>query len=222
MVQPTLKSKTCSADTFRRFLLDMVTLQDGHNQEVHPKWIEQGYPFHRAIWTECAELLDHYGWKWWKHQLPDISQTKLEVVDIWHFGLSMIITQETDLDELAQLMVECETTSQASSEQLHSCVETLAIHALQNKFDVIAFVDLLKAIGLSLEELYGLYIGKNVLNRFRQANGYKEGTYQKTWNGQEDNVHLTRIVQEMDPFAVGFASALHRKLQQDYETANKT
>lgn len=222
MVQSTLKSKTCSPATFRRFLHDMVSLQDGHNQEVHLHWTEQGYPFHRAIWTECAELLDHYGWKWWKHQAPDISQTKLEAVDIWHFGLSMIIIQETDLAELAQLMVERETTSQASSEQLHSCVETLAMHALQNKFDVIAFVDLLKAIGLSLEELYGLYIGKNMLNRFRQANGYKEGTYQKTWDGHEDNVHLARLVQEMDPFAEGFADALYRQLQQDYETANKT
>lgn len=222
MTQPTLKSANCSANTFRRFLHDMVNLQDKHNQEVHPDWIEQGYPFHRAIWTECAELLDHYGWKWWKHQLPDISQTKLEVVDIWHFGLSMIIIQKTDLDELSRLMVECETTTRASVEQLHNCVETLAFHALQKKFDVIAFVDLLKAIDLSLKELYGLYIGKNMLNLFRQANGYKEGTYQKTWNGQEDNVHLARLVQEMDPFAVGFPSALHRKLQQDYETANKT
>lgn len=218
----TLKSTNCSAAVFRRFLDDMVSLQDGHNKEVHPDWIEQNYPFHRAIWTECAELLEHYGWKWWKHQVPDVSQTKLEVVDIWHFGLSMILIQKTDLDELSHMMVEREATTRASVEQLHDCVETLAFHALQKKFDVIAFVDLLKAIDLSLKELYGLYIGKNMLNRFRQANGYKEGTYRKIWNGQEDNVHLARLVQEMDPFAVGFAGSLQRKLQKDYKSTQTT
>lgn len=39
-----------------------------------------------------------------------------------------------------------------------------------------------------------LNMGKNVLNRFRQANGYrtaiKEGTYRKLWGGREDNEHL--------------------------------
>ena len=34
---------------------------------------------------ECSELLDHYGWKWWKHQATDLDQVKLEIVDIWHF-----------------------------------------------------------------------------------------------------------------------------------------
>ena len=35
---------------------------------------------------------------------------------------------------------------------------------------------------------------KNVLNKFRQDNGYKEGTYRKIWNGKEDNVVLSEIL----------------------------
>ena len=58
----------------------MMDLQHTHNQQVHPHWHKQNYPFHRAIWTECAELLDHYGWKWWKLQEPDLVQVKLEIV----------------------------------------------------------------------------------------------------------------------------------------------
>lgn len=38
------------------------------------------------------------------------------------------------------------------------------------------------------------YLGKNVLNRFRQENGYKEGSYIKMWDGIEDNVHLDVVL----------------------------
>ncbi len=34
-------------------------------------------------------------------------------------------------------------------------------------------------IALDRDELYRLYIGKNVLNIFRQNNGYRDGTYLK-------------------------------------------
>ena len=61
----------------------MARMQESYNCEVHPDWRNQGYPFYRAVWVECAELLDHYGWKWWKHQRPDLEQVKLEIVDIW-------------------------------------------------------------------------------------------------------------------------------------------
>jgi len=66
----------------------MARMQEAHNAQVHPEWRHQGYEYYRAVWVECAELLDHFGWKWWKHQQPDTDQVKLEVVDIWHFGLS--------------------------------------------------------------------------------------------------------------------------------------
>lgn len=46
-------------------------------------------------------------------------------------------------------------------------------------------------------DLSGYYFGKNVLNQFRQDNGYKEGTYIKIWNNEEDNVHMLRIVESL-------------------------
>ncbi len=49
-------------------------------------------------------------------------------------------------------------------------------------------------ITLSYEELYKLYIGKNILNRFRQNHGYKSGDYMKVWSGREDNVVLQEIL----------------------------
>ena len=49
---------------------------------------------------------------------------------------------------------------------------------------------------LDLETLYRLYVGKNILNQFRQDNGYKDDTYIKVWNGEEDNVVMKRIWEE--------------------------
>jgi len=43
-------------------------------------------------------------------------------------------------------------------------------------------------------EVHGLYVGKNTLNKFRMANGQKENTYYKTWDGREDNEHLTDFI----------------------------
>ena len=70
---------------------DMAEMQDRHNRLVHPRWRQQGHDYYRAVWVECAELLDHYGWKWWKRQQADLEQVKLEVIDIWHFGLSELL-----------------------------------------------------------------------------------------------------------------------------------
>ena len=59
-----------------------------------------------------------------------------------------------------------------------------------------AFLDVAIQSGLNLSALYNLYVGKNILNQFRQDHGYKEGTYIKIWNGKEDNVIMQRILDE--------------------------
>ncbi|MFT5420448.1 MAG: hypothetical protein ACI9D5_001192, partial [Candidatus Endobugula sp.] len=58
----------------------MLDLQEAMNSRVHADWREQEFEWYRAIWIECAELMDHYGWKWWKQQIPDSEQVKLELV----------------------------------------------------------------------------------------------------------------------------------------------
>lgn len=194
----------------------MLGLQHTHNQQVHPLWHTQGYPFHRALWTECAELLEHYGWKWWKLQEPDLVQVKLEIVDIWHFGLSMIIVAERNIEELANEMIENERDCSVVGTSFITTVETLAQRALDGDFDTPAFMDMMNALPFPLQDLYGIYKGKNTLNRFRQENGYREGSYQKMWDGMEDNVHLAELVQELDPFHPDFLSDLHLALENRY------
>ena len=201
-------------ETFLDCLHDMVELQKLHNGDVHPSWHTQGYPFYRAIWTECAELLDHMGWKWWKHQDSDLDQVKLEIVDIWHFGLSMLIVDEVDLGDVATQMVELH--SQLESSEFRESVEELALAALNRSFDITKFMRVLNTTPMTLNELYGIYKGKHVLNRFRQANGYKEGSYRKLWDGREDNVHLASLVRSLNAFSDTFQTDLHQALEQRY------
>lgn len=198
-----------------------MELQHTHNQQVHPQWTKQDYPFHRAIWTECAELLDHYGWKWWKLQEPDLVQVKLEIVDIWHFGLSMLIIAEQDVEELAKEMIALEKDRSVVGPSFVNTVEALALQALIRRFDVPAFMDMMNALPFPLKDLYAIYKGKNVLNRFRQANGYKEGVYQKTWTGREDNVHLAELVECMNPYSADFVSHLNQSLENRYLQVSK-
>jgi len=55
---------------------------------------------------------------------------------------------------------------------------------------LLQFMMLLYASGMTIDDLYSMYIVKNTLNRFRQNNGYKDGTYVKVIDGKEDNEHM--------------------------------
>ena len=47
---------------------------------------------------------------------------------------------------------------------------------------------------MDMQDVKNLYVGKNVLNGFRLDHGYKNGQYKKIWNGAEDNVAMTEII----------------------------
>lgn len=201
----------------RQAFVNMLQLQDKMNCKVHPQWVSQGYAWYRAAWIECAELMDHQGYKWWKKQQADVRQVQLEVVDIWHFGLSALFQPDSDIEALADgILAELEGWRPAASDVL-SATEALAEYCLKHQaFSVALFWDLLVAAGLDFDLLYKQYIGKNVLNFFRQDNGYKAGTYQKTWAGREDNEHLSEILDTLDAGSEGFADQVYQTLQVRY------
>ena len=186
------------------------------NIKVHPNWSEQDFEFYRAIWVECAEMLDHYGWKWWKHQQPDIPQVQLELVDIFHFGLSAKIIENTNFESLAS---EIATAMQKPVEgkNFKESLELLAKHALTEKtFDVATFSGCLSQCEMTTDSLYRSYVGKNSLNFFRQDHGYKDGTYLKVWNGREDNEYLVDIINRLDSTATDFKERVYQALKEEY------
>ncbi len=194
----------------------MAEMQESHNRHVHPEWIEQGYAYYRAVWVECAELLDHFGWKWWKKQQPDLGQVKLEVVDIWHFGLSDLIRAGT-LDTAAPVLLKVSASEPTDLEGFRLAVEALAADTLSSRaFAMAPFAAVLESLPMSFAELFEMYVGKNVLNNFRQDHGYKTGEYQKLWQGREDNEHLIDILGELDCPAESVPAELYRALQARY------
>ncbi|MEC8324547.1 MAG: dUTP diphosphatase [Pseudomonadota bacterium] len=194
----------------------MLEMQNAMNTKVHAEWFNQGFEWYRAIWVECAEMLDHYGWKWWKKQTPDTEQVILELVDIFHFGLSLRIDGETSYQELAeQLTAELEKSTQA--DDFKQTLELLAASAVANKtFDAAAFAGCMAQIGMDIDDLYRGYVGKNTLNFFRQDHGYKDGSYIKVWNGQEDNEHLVEVVKSLDINQENFAELVYKGLEARY------
>ena len=197
-------------------LATMARMQDAHNTQVHPEWRTQGYAYYRAIWVECAEMLDHYGWKWWKHQEADLDQVKLELVDIWHFGLSELLRSNTLGDEVVDVLRR-ESAAEPSAEALRLAIEALAASSLESRsFSAEAFGAAMGALPMDFDELYRLYVGKNVLNHFRQDHGYKTGSYIKVWHGREDNEHLVELLTGIDLGAADAPEQVYEGLAARY------
>lgn len=198
-------------------VITMLDLQDKMNTKVHANWRTQGYEWYRAAWIECAELMDHAGYKWWKHAEPDIEQIQLEVVDIWHFGMSALLVGSEDSEALAGDIVADLSAPPSSSMSLLGASEALASACITSEsFSTPAFLNLMRASDLTFDQLYRMYVGKNVLNFFRQDHGYKDGSYVKVWDGREDNEHLSDILSRLDPTDANFADAVYLGLSQAY------
>lgn len=193
----------------------MLRLQDDMNTKVHRDWRDQGFTWYRAIWIECGELMDHYGWKWWKFQEPDMEQVKLELIDIWHFGLSQLLVEGVAVKEIA---TQYEMAVGGEDTDFRDLLETFTVNTLTHKqFSIHLFKSLLDSVGMDFDELYVRYVGKNVLNFFRQDHGYKTGEYKKLWNGREDNEHLVEIASQLDNESPTFADDLYQALSNTYQ-----
>lgn len=61
-----------------------------------------------------------------------------------------------------------------------------------------SLISLIHVCFVDFEEFYSLYLAKNALNKFRQSNGYKNGTYKKIWHSNlEDNYHVSNIIKNI-------------------------
>lgn len=195
----------------------MLAMQHRMNTRIHEQWVDQNFAWYRAIWIECAELLEHYGYKWWKKQDPDLAQVQLEVIDIWHFGMSALLGTGRSQSDIAADIASQVAEYQYRQLAVPEATETLAQQALETKsFSAQHFWELMLASGLDFEQLYSAYVGKNVLNFFRQDHGYQEGHYQKNWDGREDNEHLVEVVESLDKSADDFAEQIYAALASRY------
>lgn len=184
----------------------MLVMQDRLNKVINLNWVASDYPWHRAMAVEAVEALEHYGWKWWKAKPePDVAQIQLELVDIWHFAMSLVLSNQGGaIPETTKIIWEYfekleenpDVYGEISTVHTETLFDLLIGSAgIQRQLNGPAFNTLMKRFDLDWNKLYTMYIGKNVLNLFRQANGYKDGTYIKFWGNKEDNEVLASLME---------------------------
>lgn len=208
----------------------MLSLQDKMNKKVNPDWLNAGYGYLRAAMIEAVEGIEHHGWKWWKAQQKDLPQLQMELVDIWHFALSAIIIQyKGDIQDsaeqiAAQLLVKNSTVKfdgreyDFNNQEILDNLELMTGLCAAKRFDVPLFLKIVEQAEMTSSELYRQYVGKNILNFFRQDNGYKEGTYIKVWRGQEDNEHLVEVLNSLDLASTNYSDQVYQALSSRYPT----
>lgn len=178
----------------------------------------------RCMFVEAVEFLDSFPWKHWKsiHKEADINNAKIELVDIWHFLLSEMlrIDYNKHADNIYKHVItvsysQCKATTK--QEDILKTIESFINEATkpcpQINTLLSYFFDTCAQTGLSFDELYVKYLGKNILNQFRQNNGYKDGTYVKIWDGKEDNEVMLEIIQSNPNLS---SDEILNKLQQEY------
>ncbi|MGS2719853.1 dUTP diphosphatase [Paraglaciecola aestuariivivens] len=209
-------------------LATMLSLQDGMNKKVNPDWLNAGYAYLRAAMIESVEGIEHHGWKWWKAQQKDLAQLQMELVDIWHFALSdIIIGFNGDIEKSAQTIAEELASGRKSvtfdgknypfsQQHILDNLELMAGLCAAKRFDVPLFLQIVEQAEMTSDELYRQYVGKNVLNFFRQDHGYKEGTYIKIWQDREDNEHLVEVLDSLDIALADYSDQVYAGLKLRY------
>ena len=201
---------------------------NGLNWELGINKFKKEINWLRCIHMEVAELIESTPWKHWKNinSEPDMNNIHVELVDIWHFLMSYIL-QETNVPKAVSLV---------NTHCIYEVAHDVDVNLMVKEAEKLSYISLAidtgnmpsfsgierfidqffrccKISGLSFMWLQKLYIGKNCLNQFRQDHGYKEGSYIKVWNGNEDNVVMVDLLEKMED--VGFDD-LYSKLKEEY------
>ena len=197
----------------------MVELQHQFNKQVAEDYLDKNFNWNSAIIAESGELLDSLGYKWWKKQEPDMENVKVEAIDLLHFVISDTLQRNyaiykqneesfinSTIFEFSRFFIEC-FPLETKVRDLKELIDLLNF----NEFPRFATMKaIFEKLEMSNEDVYIAYITKNCLNKFRQDNGYKDGTYIKDWNGREDNVVAFELANK-----IGAEDSLFDKLYND-------
>jgi dimeric dUTPase (all-alpha-NTP-PPase superfamily) len=167
--------------------------------------------FQMAAVAELMEFVDSgLGWKWWaKSFTEDNSNSKMELVDVFHFLLSedcirggldhgersatlehKFLLAESLCKAYLAIPTDAETVPSEQDKKfsrtilLKKAVKQLIQSLVTTGMDIdwVSFGTCCYLTGLSINELYSTYLAKATLNVFRKDHGYKEGNYKKTWS----------------------------------------
>lgn len=195
----------------------MLKMQNDLNTAIDANWKLKENDYQLAITVELGELIDHVGYKWWKKQETNLFQCKLEVVDVFHFYLCDTLMLGIESSGIKRFEGEI-IKPNIDKENKNQVIKKLINKSSSNSFSHNEMFELMNMF-MTYEELYDMYISKNVLNNFRNKNGYKEGTYNKLWDGEEDNSFLERVITEssIDKSAINYPEVMFDTLQRRYD-----
>jgi NTP pyrophosphatase (non-canonical NTP hydrolase) len=211
-----------------------LDLQDTLNKKINENWkqIRKKEDFYRAIWLECAEAVESLPWKWWKKVEPDLENLEIELADIFHFILSLILMENkpdltylykglnedfTNLkgiegDYINHYLADIYQNNADKYKEYIFLLERIAEKALKQDLNgVLFFFGLITKRLMGFDRLYLLYMGKNILNHIRQEMGYKSGDYKKVINGLEDNKYLIKLIKEINDM-----NQLETKIREEF------
>ena len=168
----------------------MLTLQDELNEEIVPNWkkVRTVQEFETECILEIAEMIECVPHKWWKHYSEEKlsllnDKIKLELVDVLHFALSAVILDGSVNEKV--LVIALKSADVESYKKLLDLVRSynflVLIYQLNNLASLLKF------------DLFGFYIAKYTLNRIRLLSGYKDGTYKKSENVEDNEILLKHL-----------------------------
>jgi dimeric dUTPase (all-alpha-NTP-PPase superfamily) len=184
-----------------------VDLQKTANDIAKPDWLSKAPNYLRAAKMETVEAIDHLcSWKWWKANKPDYHNAAMEMVDALHFIISEeLVRFKGDTEAVTHLLtvyfnmpIDYDAISEMSAEDANQVLDAMDVDFTTGNINYPRFFVACVFLGLKPDELLKWYGGKNALNNFRQANGYKTGEYVKNWFGNEDNDYLIEIIEALN------------------------
>ena len=164
---------------------------------------------------EVIEMCDHLSLisTWKKQPEADMKQAFMELVDVFAFAMSGAVIDD---DAVFNIIVSEKTVNNYDTSK---GVNYLIFHLSSGDFYQVIRSIYRMCVYLfdrPITDIYYYYMGKQTLTRFRQDNGYKDGTYIKKWGGREDNEFLT------DALESGIEiEAIPEYLEKAYNTAIK-
>jgi len=181
-------------EQFDQMVDEMFRMQREINEKIEA---DQSVDFELAAMDEAMELINHFDWKWWKKPSNvDPEKVKrrvqMELVDIFHFDISTRLNPNRYY--IKRLLDESLIDSEFKFD--NESILYFSKRYITSNFSQQFLFDLMHSCGMTFKDVYLLYIAKNVLNEFRQENGYKTGKYIKIWDkeGNEDNDYLQDAV----------------------------
>jgi len=198
--------------------LETIEIQKKFNNSVAPGWdkkdaeSQEKFDFWMAILDESVEVLGSKHWKWWKKDKEvgeiDWDNIRVELVDLFHFILSVCIQQDMQtviFQQLVNLEMNKEGLKVKDDKFFSDFWDQFLMSVQMRMLPLVAIriVEYWYRTGGDANELFMEYRIKAALNNIRQEFGYGT-TYQKMWldirDGEykEDNVIAWELAQDVE------------------------